>query len=221
MNRPGHLTGSHQRDGSRRLIPVAPQPEPASFDSRVRIPGTSSLLAQGINIAAPLPPRTSLHPYWRDCMDDLYRSYDGICAYLGIYIERATGAASADHFVAKSSLPGLAYEWDNYRLACLAMNRLKNRFDDVLDPFSIPADLFRIELITGRIYCNSSHPLHLRKKAGKTIARLQLDSGINRTMRSKHFSDYLALSSQAGAAARNYFKSQSPFVWTEIVRQGL
>lgn len=45
------------------------------------------------------------------------------------------GSHSTDHFIAKSSNTGQAYEWSNYRLSCLGANRSKNRFDDVLDPF--------------------------------------------------------------------------------------
>lgn len=203
------------------MIPVTPQPEPASFENEVRTPGLKSLSAQGIDLAAPLPPGTALPPYWRRCLDELHASYEGVCAYLGVYIERATGAASTDHFVAKSAIPNQAYEWSNYRLACLAMNSRKNKFDDVLDPFTMPPDLFRIELTTGRIYYNKSKCKPLQRKASETIVRLDLDSGVNRNMRVRHFSEYIMLSARDGAGAKIFFRRFSPFVWTEIIRQGL
>ncbi len=160
-------------------------------------------------------------PLWRKCLEDLHRAYNGVCAYLGIYIERATGAVSTDHFVAKSSLPSLAYEWSNYRLACLAMNARKNNFEDVLDPFEIPADLFRIELVTGRIYCNAEKSKAWRDKAQDTIVRLDLDNGINRDVRTKHFEEYLKWASDNPGRARDHLRFYSPFVWAEVIRQGL
>lgn len=154
-------------------------------------------------------------------MDELHESYGGVCAYLGTYIERATGAVSTDHFVAKSSLPGQAYEWDNYRLACLTMNSRKNKFDDVLDPFFIPLDLFRLELVSGLIFCNSSHAKNLQKKAEKTIRRLGLDNPVNRELRARVYSDYLEMTVPPNPTVNKYFARRYPFVWSEIVRQGV
>jgi len=203
------------------MIPVSPKPEPANFDKEVRRPGLKKLVTLKINMSAPLPPKTKIPPLWRKCINDLHASYDGICAYLGIYIERATGAASADHFVAKSSLPSLAYEWSNYRLACHAMNSRKNKFDDVLDPFLIPVDLFRIEFISGRIYCNSSQPNGIQTDAENTIGRLGLNNGINKQMRARIYSEYLNQSDPPNAALNAYYARYYPFIWTEISRQGL
>jgi uncharacterized protein (TIGR02646 family) len=154
-------------------------------------------------------------------MAELHAAYEGICAYLGIYIERATGAGSTDHFVAKSSLPSLAYEWSNYRLACLAMNAKKNAFDDIIDPFQVPEDLFRIELVTGRIYWNEAQPELWRDRARQTIVRLGLDGGINRELRARRFGDYLKMAAGNPMDAKEYLRRYSPFVWTEVIRQGL
>ena len=204
-----------------KLITVVAKPEPASFDHRVRVPGNSSLLSLGINANLPLPKGMELNPYWRRCMDDLYESYEGVCAYLSVHIPRAIGAVSTDHFIAKSSLPSQAYEWDNYRLACLSMNTKKNSFDDVLDPFAIPADLFRIELVTGRIYTSSHQSKRLQTKANLTIARLGLDDGNCRRMRCSYLDIYRNISIGAPAAAKDFLKLWSPFLWTEVVRQKL
>ncbi|MBI3147694.1 MAG: hypothetical protein HYZ17_04200 [Betaproteobacteria bacterium] len=198
------------------MISVVPQPEPADFDAKVRQPGNAWLAGRGIAMYAPLPKGTDPHPYWRECLDELHRSHGGICAYLAVYIERATGAASVDHFVAKSALAGNTYEWSNYRLACLAMNARKRAFDDVLDPFALPPDVFHLELVTGRIYVNPGLTKNqLGIDAQATIDRLKLDSGVNREMRARHFDEYLMQDCSAGLLAR-----YSPFVWAELQRQG-
>jgi uncharacterized protein (TIGR02646 family) len=198
------------------MISVVPQPEPADFDAKVRQPGKAWLADKGIAMAASLPKETDPHPYWRKCLDELHRRYGGICAYLAVHIERATGAASVDHFVAKSALAGETYEWRNYRLACLAMNARKRAFDDVLDPFALPPDVFHLELVTGRIYVNPGLTKNqLVIDAQVTIKRLDLDSGINREIRARHFDEYLRQLRPAGLLAR-----YSPFVWAELRRQG-
>ena len=125
------------------MIPVKPQPEPTNFDKKVRQTGQNWLRKKGFPLDQPLPEKADPKPLWRECLDELHLEYGGVCAYLAIYIERATGAASADHFVAKSSSEAyLVYEWSNYRLACLAMNARKRAFDDVLDPFYLPENVF-------------------------------------------------------------------------------
>jgi len=206
------------------MIPVTPQPEPASFYRTVRQPGLawlndkkSAIKGRGYNINNPLPKvRGYFPPYWRNCLNDLHKSYAGICAYLAVYIERATGATSADHFVAKSADAGLAYEWSNYRLACLAMNARKRAFDDVLDPFTLPPDVFRLELVSGRIFINPAITGPLADAAKDTLERLKLDSPNNRSMRSRHYQNY----TQSDISAAHLCK-MSPFVWQEAQRQGL
>lgn len=64
------------------MIPVAPQPEPNDFDVKVRQPGSAWLAKKGLTAIAPLPTETEPPPYWRACLDELHRSYGGICAYL-------------------------------------------------------------------------------------------------------------------------------------------
>lgn len=199
------------------MIPVAPQPEPSDFDARVRKRGNAWLAGQGIAKHAPLPKRVNPPPYWRECLDELHRRYGGICAYLAVYIERATGAHTVDHFVAKSALAGSIYEWSNYRLACQAMNARKRDFDDVLDPFTLPANVFHLELITGRIYVNPDLAgTQLARDAQATIERLKLDSGANRAIRTRHFDEYLLQQRRPELLAR-----YSPFVWAEVQRQGV
>lgn len=198
------------------MIPVTPQPEPPTFDSNVRQPGLAWLKGKGLSLANPLPKATKPHPYWQACLDDLHKSYSGVCAYLAVYIERAIGAASTDHFVAKSANAGLTYEWSNYRLACLAMNSRKLAFDDVLDPFTLPTGLFRLELVSGHVFINPAIVGQLLAEAEDTIERLKLDSPGNRSMRAQHYQEYVQ-----GEISAGHLRKMSPFVWQEAQRQGL
>ena len=134
------------------MIHVEPQPEPPTFDKMVRQPGLSHLKRSNISLDQPLPSGTTIEPFWRSCLEDLYNAYNGVCTYLCVFFERVAGAGSVDHFVAKSRRPGLAYEWDNYRLACTTINSRKWIYDDLLDPFAVENGWFRLELVSGHIY---------------------------------------------------------------------
>ncbi len=196
------------------MIPVVPQPEPADFDAKVRQKGLNHLAEKGYMLDQSLPENSKVEPYWRKCMDQLYASYQGTCAYLAIFFEKVTGAGSVEHFVPKSSLAGKTYEWDNYRLATRKMNSRKRAFDDVLDPFEIGEGWFRLELISGRIYPNGSVSEHSAIQS--TIDRLKLDDGECRAMRKAWFEDYVK-----GNISADYLRRKSPFVWYEANRQGL
>lgn len=198
------------------MIPVIEQPEPASFAENVRKKGLSHLVKKGIPLNQPLPAKADIEPYWRACLTDLHQAYGGICAYLCAYIERGLGAASVDHFVAKSAEASLAYEWKNYRLACSIMNSRKGVYDDVLDPFSLPGHLFRLELSTGHIYPDPGLNPELMKDAQATINRLALDDQQCRKVRTDWYQEYLEYELPS-----DYLKKKSPFVWYEANRQGL
>ncbi|MBF0625719.1 MAG: hypothetical protein HQL82_13045 [Magnetococcales bacterium] len=199
------------------MIRVFPQGEPVSFDARVRQKGLAHMRAKGIDLDQPLPSGTKLPPYWRgDCLRDLYRLHGGICAYLGVFFEEVTGAGSVDHSIAKSKWPRDAYEWDNYRLACRAMNTKKRDFSDVLDPFCVENGWFQLNLSIGSVHPDPALPLADRDRVMETIKRLDLnDPAINR-MRAKHYGEYAR-----GGIDAIHLKETSPFVWHEAVRQGL
>lgn len=198
------------------MIPVQLQPEPASFDVNVRTKGLAHLNGKGYALDQPLPPKAEIEPYWRNCLTDLHHAYGGICAYLCVFVERCTGGVSVDHFIAKSTLAGLAYEWSNYRLACSTMNSRKRDFDDVLDPFELEPDLFHLDLATGRIYPNPALGADRMVQVEQTIQRLGLDDPLCRDMRVSWFDDYLN-----GPLPDDYLRRKSPFVWSEAKRQGL
>lgn len=198
------------------MIHVDPQPEPPGFDATVRKKGLASLARKGVSLYRPLPPKTTVEPHWRACLDDLYRSYRGQCAYLGVFFERVTGGGTVDHFVAKSAKPSLAYEWSNYRLACSIMNSRKRDYENVLDPFEIENGWFQLELVTGYVFPDRKLPAAMERKVQNTIDRLNLnDSGI-REMRTRHYQGIID-----GEYTVAFLKKYSPFVWNEANRQGI
>lgn len=198
------------------MIPITLQPEPADFDVKVRQKGHAWLDEQKISHAAPPPDPSKLPNYWSDSNKQLWNAYSRTCAYLAIYFEWGTGAASTDHFIAKSQNAGEAYEWSNYRLSCLGPNRNKNKFDDVLDPIGMPPNTFVINFASGKISPNPELDSAQQALAQKTIDRLKLDSPENNEMRARHYSDYLNKDCSLDHLSRN-----SPFVHAEIVRQEL
>ena len=115
------------------MIPVELKPEPEDFHRNVRQRGHMWLADNGVERDAPPPDPAALPNYWRHSNRQLWGAYAGVCAYLAIHFEWVIGAYSTDHFVAKSRHAGDAYEWRNYRLSCLAANRNKGRFDDILN----------------------------------------------------------------------------------------
>jgi hypothetical protein len=92
------------------MIPVTLQPEPADFDTEVRQKGHGWLRAQGIALNAAPPKASNLPNYWSRSNKQLWEAYSGICAYLSIFFEWSTGAASTDHFTSKSQNAGDAYD---------------------------------------------------------------------------------------------------------------
>ena len=198
------------------MIPVKPQPEPAGFDKAVRKPGLAWLGKHRIKLTQPPPIAGKLPPYWQKIQKALWDAYRGVCAYLSIYFEWSTGASSTDHFIAKSKDASQAYEWSNYRLSCLGMNRNKNRFDDILDPFEIQPDTFLLNLASGEIRPNPSLPREVTTRAEDTVKRLELNDPECKKMRTDHYTDFLNQDVSA-----NWLERKSPFVWYEAKRQGL
>lgn len=199
------------------MIPVQPQPEPGFFDAEVRAKGLAHLKAKGYALDQPLPAGATIEPHWRgDCLTALHQAYGGVCAYLCVFVERITGGMSVDHFIAKSALAGLAYEWSNYRLACSVMNSRKRDFDDVLDPFELEPDWFRLDLTCGRIFPSPELEPAQTALVTQTISRLGLDDPLCRELRVRWFDEYLT-----EPLPESYLRRKSPFVWAEAQRQGL
>lgn len=196
-------------------MPVAPRPEPADFDGKVRRKGLAWMKRRKIDTSRPLPKGEGLRDYWRDCLDDMYVSYGQCCAYLAVFLHNI-GEVSIDHFEPKSKRPDLAYEWSNYRLACALMNVRKKDHEDVLDPFVVQNGWFRLEPVTGHIFPNPDVDEALQEKIRATIKRLGLDDAQCRKIRTRHFQEYCE-----GRISGDYLKTHSPFVWFEANRQDL
>lgn len=188
------------------MMRVELQPEPDHFDRLVRQPGLRALAEQ----------RDPLPPYWRECSEDLYRSYRGFCAYLAVIIPPGTGARSVDHLAPKSRQRELAYEWQNYRLACMLMNARKRDFDDVLDPFEIEDDWFYLEFSFLQVLPNPSLDGATRDRVAATIMRLKLNDRECRSARAQYFDAFAA-----GRISFDCLEQWSPFVAREWRRQGL
>jgi uncharacterized protein (TIGR02646 family) len=199
------------------MIPIKLESEPDCFEEDVRKPGQKWFQDNSIDIDQPLPPGTKIPSYWTKCLNDIYQKYGGICAYVSIHIPRTTGGKSADHFIAKSQHPKEAYEWKNYRLACLKMNSKKNKFDDVLDPFTLTPETFHLELYSGQIKVNEKldMPTEYIQLAKRTIKRLVLDDDDCSHDRAEHFDDYIKYKDE------DRLKRKAPFVWYEAKRQNL
>jgi len=212
--------------GEVAVIPVVPQDEPRppefDFDLKVRKPGENWLQRQGIALSRPLPLRTDVPDYWRECSDVLYRKYNRVCAYLAVYVRIKRRGATVDHFLPKTKFPKLIFEWSNYRLACLDMNGNKGDCCTVLDPFTLAPGTFRLRLPTGEIYVNPDLPVESRAEAQATIEQLQLDLACYREMRATDYHDYVKqcqAGEAAGEEARRQLMKYSPFVCQEVERQ--
>lgn len=197
------------------MIPVTQQPEPRTFDAEVRQKGREFLKEKGIALDMAPPRGFTFKTYWQGEPNKmLWETYGGVCAYLAIFFEYITGASSTDHFIPKTKNAGLAYEWSNYRLSCLAPNRKKSTNEGILDPFTLEAETFVLNLSNGHIRPNPALQVTKQALAMETIRQLELDSEYHNRMRARHFSEYLSYKHE------EYFQKNSPFVWYEAKRQG-
>lgn len=197
------------------MIRVAPAPEPAQFDERVRQPGLALIaqLAAEAGSEDAVPPR-QFRPYWRRALCDLLASYNRTCAYLSLHIPLATGTPSVDHMVAKSTAWDQVYEWSNYRLACLLMNARKG-VADVLDPFEIEDGWFALELVAFQVVPGQGVPADVRTRVVDTIDTLHLSDSVCCEARAAYAQDYWD-----GHIPLSYLRRRAPFVAKELERHG-
>ncbi len=215
------------------MIPLQIAPEPTSFAEKVRRPGENALACMA---GEPLPHRrlgrpitakkkVGKHevaktiddfPYWQECLDDLHEAYRGICAYYCFRVEKAA-LPQVDHFVAKA-VPGptLAYEWSNFRLACGYANTCKNDFPGVLDPATISAGEFVLDLLNLRVSPSSSLTGNRRDDVAQTIDRLKLNEG--RALEVRH---HAMEHFRAGRVTLDFLEQDHPFLAAELARQGV
>ncbi len=209
------------------MIRVEAQPEPPSFDARVRQPGLRALAELRGQPAGKRPGRKrelkqsiqskDLPAYWTRCLDDLHTAYRGICAYSCLYIPHVVGSRTTDHASAKAPRVSArledAYEWANYRLACGLMNSRKDT-KTVIDPFTIDGRWFELDLSTLAIGPNPELPKPLRERVQHTIDELRLDDKELRQARADWYQPYLE-----GHISFSFLASKCPFLAAELVRQ--
>ena len=192
------------------MIRVVLQKEPKRFDARVRVPRKRAIARLKTGKIDALP------PYWRRCMDDLWKAYSGICSYMALYIPRTTGATTVEHLAPKSKDVDLAYEWSNYRLVCSTMNSRKSDFEDVLDPFKIKDGWFILGFPSCEVTAAPKLSKRTRQAVLSTIARLKLNDAKCLFDRGQYLDDY-----QKGLTNMVFLKKYSPFLARELDRQGL
>ncbi len=195
------------------MIPIRPQPEPISFDQLVRKKG--KLFLRKFSNSKPPIEELEKRNYWKHIRKDLYDAYDGICAYSAHWIP-FTDNPNVDHYLPKSIRPDLAYEWNNYRLACSYANTLKKDFQDVLDPFQICNDMFFLDFPSLLVIANPALTEKEKKSVEKTIDRLKLNDDRYINVRSR----WLELYCKEGLTLSGLKKS-APFIAYEIERQNL
>jgi hypothetical protein len=169
-------------------------------------------------------PADKLPTLWRSALGDLSRVYGGVCAYFGMIIHPSTAVRTVDHFLPKSTNQGLAYEWGNFRLACLPANRLKGDYRDVIDPFIVQDEWFAVNLLSGKIRVAPAAPHALVPLLKTTIDRLKLNDPNRLGTRSGAFSTYLQYA-QVGVVAERLAWSDLeldvPVVARAVMLQGM
>lgn len=202
------------------MIHVTPASEPVlpafDFDARVRQRGRDWLLKKGLPTTGPVPTGVDLEPCWTACIPELRRAYREVCAYVGTWVAPVTGAATVEHFVAKSHAIEHAYEWSNYRFACSKMNSRKRDFTDVLDPFEVRDGWFEIDFVTMGVRPAPQLTPAIESAVRETIRRLKLDDTECRNERAAWWTPY----TQA-QISESFLAAKAPFVHREAKRQGL
>ena len=156
------------------------------------------------------------HAYWRRALGELHTTYRGVCAYTCHWIAYDTGSETVDHFVPKSVKPSLAYEWNNFRLACGRMNGRKGNHQDVLDPFTLPRHVFELDFPSLQMRPSRQHSTDLVAKAKGTIERLGLNDELCVGARWSYVKAYCE-----SHITLQFVAERAPFIHEEIVRQKL
>jgi hypothetical protein len=193
------------------MIHVNKQPEPESFDERVRQPGNEFLT----NCPQPNSKQWSKYNYWNRISSELYQSYGGICAYSGQWFSKTTSQVSVDHFYPKSLYPEQAYEWDNYRLTTQTMNGYKGD-KIVMDPFEIQDGDLTIDFPSCLVKPRKDMTPAEKSKAKMTIQILHLNDEEQADQRCGVVLEYIN-----GDISVRHLEAKYPFIAEELKRQNL
>ena len=208
--------------------------EPSGFDAQVRRPGRNALLELTGDPTAPHRPGPrrgvlasriqdlrgkDLPDLWTTALPELRTAYMGICAYLGMRIHPATGAATIDHFLPKSKYQELAYEWSNFRLASARVNSCKGEHEDVLDPFEIRDGWFVLNIGTFEVEPAEGLEGATKEAVKRTIGRLKLNEPTFCEARREYHDRYFGLSTDDEPLPLSWLQRESPFVARELTRR--
>lgn len=213
------------------MIRVEPADEPETFDKAIRqkgldaireLVGEKPLVSRGTkrkkvaDKREAIPP-DNFPPFWRNALPDMLEAYQRRCAYLSLYIERATGNPSVDHFIPKSKAWNQVYEWSNYRLACNLMNARKKDVEGVLDPFEIEEGWFALEFVAFQVIPGPESRGSIAKRVQNTIEILKLNDEECCKVRQEYVDAYFDIA----PIPLNYLERRAPFIARELRRQGL
>ncbi len=214
------------------MIPVAPAPEPSSFDVRVRKRGAVAvqrLLGKSVRGGGRRPSTTYARPeeipadkfptYWtevrksdgKSALDDMMDGYGQYCAYLAMRIERATGSPTVDHYIPKKRDWRLVYEWTNYRLCAGCVNGAKGD-RNVVDPFRVGSAWFALDLDTFLVCRGKDAPVAEHARIDETLGILNLRQCVAQR------GDFIMRFRQ-GELDLGHLERYAPFLAAEIRRQ--
>jgi hypothetical protein len=166
-------------------------------------------------------PAQKLPDFWRKCLPQLRTAYRDTCAYLGMKIHPATGAASIDHFRPKSTHQQLAYEWSNFRLAAQQVNTNKGEHGDVMDPFEVHCGWFALDIGTFEVRPSTDLDSLQRTRVELTISRLKLNEPTFCKTREEYHDWYHGLRVSSGKGLPlTWLRDECPYVAYELDRQG-
>lgn len=191
------------------MIRVELRPEYESFDRDVRRPGAAFLSTN----SAPNNKEFRKHEYWSRSRRQLWEAYDRICAYTSFYLP--TGG-SVDHFVPKSCMPQLAYEWSNFRLCEERVNNWKKSSLIAIDPCFMESDWVYLSLPECIIKVSNVAGPIAKARLKQTIELLRLNK--DDTFVDFRFS--LVRDFVHGITDLAFLKTYYPFVGREVERQG-
>lgn len=216
------------------MIPIALAKEPSDFDTKVRKPGLSAideLVGRQPRIKRRGPPRTKVAstkskippdkfpPFWRKAIDDMMDAYQQRCAYLAMYIHRATGAPTVDHVLPKSYAWNRVYEWDNYRLCAGIINASKGALRTLVDPVSIKPDWFQLNLNTMNVERGASKGASLAQRNQIDATLPVLNHRLCVAERTEYVQSYKD-GPDGGGISLERLQKHAPFIASELRRQG-
>jgi len=193
------------------MIPVAPQPKPATFAAQVQTPGRAFLRR------TPRPIKKDewqKAQFWKYAHPDLRAAYKNICAYCCFWVPMDS---SVDHFQPKSAFPELAYEWSNFRLAHQKINSYKGNETGLLDPFNIQPGWFIIDFANCYVKPNPATSAGVQASVTHTITVLRLNS--DDVLVQTRFSIIRRYSK--GQTDMSFLEECYPFIALELKRQGV